>query len=137
MDKIYVSNRVFNINGQGLEMLAAILELAFHHAGCDHVTGWAIDEEHGLVLYAQFGAKEATLFPIPLTASEVLLTTWAWLNDDDTWAKVKLEGWDADADHDGHNTRGFRVYCGDWGHIGELSTRGFIAIKPAYMWHGK
>ena len=136
MDRIHISNRVFNINGQGDEMLLAVLELAFNHSGVSTATAWAVSEEHGLVLFASFGVKDAALFPIPLTAEEVTPMIKAWLNDDDTWARIKLDGWDTDADHDGHNTRGWHIYCNDWGHIGE-SSRGFIAIKPAFMWHGK
>jgi hypothetical protein len=43
--------------------------------------------------------------------------------------------WDRDADHDGDNGPGWRVYTGNWGQVLDSDT--LLAIKPIYLWYGK
>lgn len=136
MRELYFDNRIFNINGAGTEMLEAVLDIAFIQAGHKHAIGWKESIEHGILLCWHDCDKDVNKFPIPLTAKEIVPMLAAYLNDDDTWARIKTEDWDEDADHDGSNSRGWRVFCEDWGHVvGNHYV--FIAIKPAYIWHGK
>ena len=72
---------------------------------------------------------------MPLTAEAVAVQAMEWLKTDEAW-ETKLDHWDEDCDHDGHNTKGWRVYCDDWGHVGDYRGA-LVAVKPAYMWHGK
>lgn len=39
-------------------------------------------------------------------------------------------------DHDGHDTKGWRIYNESWGHIEELRSA-FVAITPEWAMHGK
>jgi hypothetical protein len=62
-----------------------------------------------------------------------------WLNTDHAKG-VQLEGWDEDADHDGSNDRGWRLYTEDWGHVYQSSSLNhytIAAFKPAFLWYGK
>ena len=47
-----------------------------------------------------------------------------------------IDQWEEDADHDGSNDVGFRMYNETWGHVGG-SGYAFIAIKPVWVWFGK
>jgi hypothetical protein len=129
-----MDNRIFNVNGEGDEMLLLTLKLAFDQAGHNTmVTSWSVDKEKGLILHHY--SSKGTPFPMPLKAEELFPLIKAWLGDAEA-KTIECEGWDSDMSHDGHNSFGWRVYCEDWGHVN--SDHGaFLAIKPAYMWHGK
>jgi hypothetical protein len=138
MDNIYIDNRVFKINGQGDEMLLAVLELAFAHQGGALAVGWTADPKKGLILYWTSCLDEnVNEFPAKSSPNTILPLVVSWLAKDETWENNEFDySWDMDMDHDGDNSRGWRVYCNDWGHIDRI--RGAIcAIKPAHMWHGK
>ena len=126
-------NRIFNVNGEGDEMLLDTLKLIFKQEG-DNTTakGWRKSLKHGLILYA-YENGDINLFPNPLTAEEVFPIVKKYLKSGED---VELDDWDKDADHDGSNGQGWRVYCEDWGHIGSDHSA-FAAIKPVYIWYGK
>lgn len=129
-----MDNRIFNVNGKGEELLLKALELAFEQSKCK-CKGWLATKQ-GLVLAWYVDGKTT---PLPttagMTAAEVLPLVLSWLKSDEAKA-VETSGWDADMNHDGHNSLGWRVFCEDWGHVGGSSSA-ICAVKPAYMWHGK
>jgi len=133
-----MDNRIFNVNGSGEKMLLDALNLVFLQEGENcKIEGWSESKEHGLILhwYAPDSNTEISLFPTPLTSADCLPIVLQWLAGDfaDT---VELSQWCNDFDHDGSNSKGWQVYCGDWGHVG--NNHGAVcAIKPAFMWHGK
>lgn len=78
--------------------------------------------------------KSLTKFPIPISPAQAAEMAFQWLESKEA-KEVPMEGWDANADHDGSNEIGWRVYTEDWGHVeGDWNC---IAIKPAYLWYGK
>lgn len=128
-----MDNRIFNVNGNAQELLSDALQLAFLQAGHDFkAKAFKVDKKKGLIL---LWSDEGTKFPVPLDAHAVLPIVTAWLEGDEA-KTIECEGWDADADHDGNNERGWRVYVEDWGHVGDCSYA-ICAVKPAYMWFGK
>src|SRR5574343_211823 len=120
------NNQIFNVNGRGLEMLTKAIELAccrgssesnFYGNMIDHgsekIIGSLYDPKCGLIwLWAE--ADGSVKYPAPLTARQAAEISFAWLKTDDA-KKMECNGWDANADHDGNNTLGWRVYCEDWG----------------------
>ncbi len=135
-------NRVFSVNGEGEEMLLAVLKLAFMQEGDNTAaTGWKFSKTKGLILY-QYPQDEEdqkrgiNAFPTELDATGVMPMVWQWLQSKQA-GNVKLEKWDRDEDHDGSNGPGFRVYCDDWGQIEGEGHEAFLAITPAFMWYGK
>lgn len=125
------SNAIFNINGQGLDGLKKTLELAF---GDKTVFGFRYQKEKGLILYNYGSSDKLTKFPVPITAAQAAEIAFQWLETGEA-KHVPMKGWDANADHDGDNEPGWRVYTEDWGHVdGDWNC---IAVKPAYMWYGK
>lgn len=128
-------NRVFNANGEGDKGLRLALELAFlQQSDNASVSGWSQSKEHGLVLYWTTG-DGIIPFTHDLSLDEVFPIVKGWLNSE--YAKdLKLDGWDADNEHDGHNSTGWRVYCEDWGHVGG-SSYSICAIKRIFVWVGK
>lgn len=131
-----MDNRVFNVNGSGSDGLLKTLELAFMQAGRNtSCTGWFQTKEHGLVLCWVDGAEVINSLPAPLNASQCLSFVEQWLQGD--FAKdVELSDWCGNADHDGHNSDGWQVYCEDWGHVAS-KWEAICGIKPSYCWHGK
>lgn len=133
-----MDNRIFNVNGSGKGMLLDTLKLAFLQEG-DRTTakGYSISKKHGMILYwAERNGKEGYIpFPTKMDASTILEFIWTWLNSDEA-KEITCVGDDADHNHDGHNSLGWRVFCEGWGHVdGKHGT--IVAVKPAYMWHGK
>lgn len=123
-------NRVFNVNGSSLERLVATLELAMQSG---HAKGWSFSKDHGFILF-DYGECE-NKFPAELSAQAVAPMAFAWLKSPDALS-MTCSGWDADCDHDGDNSPGWRVYVEDWGHVaGKWGVH--CAIRPAFMWHGK
>lgn len=131
-----MDNRLFNVNGCGDEMLKDTLSLAFKQADAKTASAWVQTKEQGLILLYYTSSDEVlNKFPSKLTVDVVFPIVKTWLTDD--FAKtVTLSEWCQNLDHDGHNSKGWQVYCGDWGHVGSF-TSVICAIKPAYMWHGK
>lgn len=126
-------NPIFNINGDSDSKLTDALVFALNGRT---VSGFKFIVSKGLVLYSYISStnNNAIKFPTPLMAAEVAPIVLKWLNSDEA-KQVPFHGWDANADHDGENELGWRVYTEDWGHIeGEWNA---IAIKPAYIWYGK
>ena len=131
-----MDNRVFNVNGSGEQMLLDALRLAFSQDGSStRCKGWRLTK-NGLVL-TWYVDKDTTPFPSSkgMTADEVLPMVLAWLGGDDA-KDVVMDGWDANAAHDGENSIGWRVFVGNWGHVDGI-TNAICAVKPAFMWHGK
>lgn len=130
-------NKVFNVNGRGLDMLRAALQLAYQQNG-EKTTAkaWKFIPEAGFVLlWWNDRADGSNAFPCPMNAEAVAPMIIEWLASEDAKG-MKCSDWDADTDHDGHNSKGWRIYTGDWGHINDI-TSAICAVRPAYLWHGK
>lgn len=65
--------------------------------------------------------------PAPMTATETVPFVKAWLGS---------ANYGHEPDHDGDNTKGWRVYNESWGHIGQWHSA-FAAIEPVWLMHGK
>lgn len=138
-----MDNRVFNVNGKGRAMLAAVLQLVlWHQNGCygdgvgHKAVGYRIHPTKGLVLVWTIRPEKGDLkFIAPLGHEALAEMIMEWLKSDEAKA-IPLAGWDADCDHDGDNSPGWRVYCEDWGHI-DHEWGAICAVTPAFMWHGK
>lgn len=128
-------NRIFNVNGESDGDLLGALKLVFAQENTT-CKGWMFKPTHGLILlwWADEG-QGVNKFPAPLTAEECFIFVKSWLKSEDA-AKVEMKDWDADADHDGHNEMGWRVYCEDWGHVANRSDA-ICAVKPIHCWYGK
>jgi hypothetical protein len=125
-------NRLFNVNGEDCPMLEATLKLAFSQEGKNTTAwGWRVTEEHGMTL-CLYKTNDFTPFMSKSNAETVTSMIWDWLCEQDA-NDYTLEEWEDNCDHDGHNGKGWRVYTGTWGDVGN----GFIAVKPIYLWYGK
>jgi hypothetical protein len=133
-----MDNRVFDVNGEGLDMLIIALKLAFMQlqAG-DRTTAqaWSMDPKYGLILH-WYPDAQSTRFLIPASPEEAANMVFKWLLQDDLPVFPDKDDWDGDCDHDGHNEEGWRVYCGAWGHVGG-NRSAICAIKPTMLWYGK
>ena len=130
-----MDNRIFNVNGKGSELLKNTLALAFAQNGTHtKAKGWLFNKKKGLILI-WVDCEGASKFMAPLSALDVAPMVEQWLASEEA-ASMEFESWDADQDHDGSNSMGWRVYCEDWGHVADR-YQAICAIRPAYMWHGK
>lgn len=137
-----MDNRIFNVNGTGKDELGRILFAAFAQcSSCALAAAYRVTPKHGLILYQYHtddkreSGKEFIRFPAKLGAEAALSVVWQWLESGPVPSK-ELSHWDLDADHDGSNSIGWRVYCEDWGHV-DNDWGAICAITPAFMWHGK
>ncbi len=144
-------NMIFNVNGRGKEKLTATLKLAFSEYNKNPCKAWSFSKQAGLVLswcYNKNGATGQHPLPVALNAESCVDFVWEWLQSEQAKTVIQT-GNDMDADHDGHNELGWRVYLEEWGYVyGETSENGvkqyapggnyaICAIKPVYLWFGK
>lgn len=132
-----MDNRIFNVNGEGLDMLVQTLKLVFRQEGANtKAKAWRFIPGKGFVLLWHANTNSgATAFPVPMEPEEVAPLVMRWLETPEA-QEMACEGWDKDEDHDGSNDRGWRVYCEDWGHVGGESYA-ICAIRPVFLWYGK
>lgn len=130
-----MDNRVFNVNGEGKEMLRDTLRLAFAQEGSNTTAkGYIIDPKKGMILL-WYNENPSIPFPSALNVDAATEVVWQWLQ---TEPQIEHEShWDQDyVDGDVSTDLGWRVYCEDWGHVARHHGA-IVAIKPAYMWYGK
>ena len=131
-----MDNKIFNVNGRGIENLERTLELCFLQNGNNTTAkSWYVDEEKGLILQWCDSVVKGTSLLAPMSASLITPMIFKWVNSDEA-KEIKLKNWDCDHQHDGSNSLGWRVYVEDWGHV-KSDWGAICAITPAYMWHGK
>lgn len=135
-----MDNKIFNVNGSGYAMLEQTLILAFMQSGGESypstAKGWIFNKDKGLILlWSVDGRTDVCRFPIPMFASDVVNMVYKWLGSNEALT-MTFTGWDADADHDGCNELGWRVYVEDWGKVGGDSGA-ICAVRPSYNWLGK
>ena len=148
-----MDNKIFNVNGKTKDQLSLAVQLMLlDEYGKDNrigmkVRGWYFSQTKGLVLTWYVGEKyKATPFtdrmgkPCPINTEELVDLLWNWLHSDEA-KTVECKDWDADSDHDGSNTLGWRLYVDKWGHVAEtehtIDHYSIAAFKPAYLWYGK
>lgn len=130
-----MDNRVFNVNGSGKQQLLKTLELCFEQEGTNtKAKAYKINKKHGMILYWHKD-KNTIGLPAAMTPNALLEMIWEWLKSEEA-DTIELPDWDEDLDHDGHNRKGWRVYCEGWGYVDD-SSYAICAVKPAYMWIGK
>jgi hypothetical protein len=126
-------NKIFNVNGHGLDMLTRTLKLV--NDDDDSFRGLILDANHGLIwLWTNPHISRAIIYDIALSARQAAEITMQWLESNEP--KPEMTGWDANADHDGDNKLGWRVYVEDWGDVGSINCA-ICAVRPAYLWYGK
>lgn len=145
-----MDNKIFNVNGRTklqLELAVKLLLLDEYNEN-NTVSGWYFSKKKGLVLTWWVGdGCEATPFTdrmgkkSTINGDELVDLLWNWLNTEEA-KSVFFEGWDANADHDGHNELGWRLYVDDWGHVQKengitIDHYSIAAFKPSYCWYGK
>lgn len=131
-----MDNRIFNVNGHGQKALLATISAAIAtHEYKRDIEAYEFDPDKGLIFYSHFDDK-GKMFPLlPGTTNEILSAqVMAWF---ETEAGKKMQklcvGMDRNADHDGDNRLGWRVYVPD----GWTNYNVVFIVKPAYLWYGK
>lgn len=120
-------NREFRVNGEGDEKTRffAAIALAWDHPNT-RVVGYRVDPTKGLVFYWT-GSDKATPFPFKMDPTQSAEFAWGWLQSVD---------YGEQPDHDGHNKKGWLVYCENWGKVaGEFEA--FVAVSPTWIMYGK
>ena len=86
--------------------------------------------EKGLVfLWSEDKSVNSSKLPVALDWKGSAELAWQWLDEQPT---SKYQDY---CDHDGSNSKGFKVYNEAWGHV--ISHYAIIAIVPIWAWHGK
>lgn len=128
-----MDNRIFNVNGRTKDRLKKAIDLIMDD--WQGIEAWEINAK-GFILKWHAKENNENKFPVPLKSSTIVDIVWDWLNSEQGREFKTIDGWDRDADHDGHNERGWRVYCEDWGHVGD-DHYAICAVVPVYIWYGK
>lgn len=145
-----MDNFHIDILAEGEETLLEALVIAFrHNAPGGTATHWAsLDtkfegvEWHErdkpgptrptLVFYwSDPSLKEATEILMYVKPREAATMVIAWMD-----TLVKKDKFPPQPDHDGSNSRGFRVFCEQWGHVND-NHYAIVAVQPTWAMYGK
>jgi hypothetical protein len=124
-------NVIFNVNGVGEEDLKKILCYVFDGHPC---YGYSVNKKKGLILHCYPSSNNVTPFPSSLGAEYLIGIVMSWLKSSEA-KEIPCEGFDANAEHDGDNILGWRVYTEEWGSVDGIHN--CVAVKPAWLWYGK
>lgn len=125
-------NMRVDVSAEGRADFNTAFHLLFDLARKGKAVAWNVIPGKGLVLYwvlperAPVPAGVAAL-PFPMGPSAAVEFAWHWLEQAD---------YGPQPDHDGDNTKGWRVYNEEWGHVAD-DYRAFMAVAPVWMMHGK
>lgn len=137
-----MDNPIFRVNGKSGEHLQRAIALVMEITGHKTANAWWQSEEHGLVLRWSNGgftvgageAPDGGPLP-PMKPETVAGFVCNWLTSE--FAKqVKVDSEMINMEHDGHNSIGWLVYTGPWGHVGP-DHYAIFAVKPGWLWIGK
>ena len=98
-------------------------------------THYLEDPEKGLIFFYYYVGSEFTnnkpiKLPTPLAAQQAADLAWSWL------LAQPEDCYGAALDHDGSNSKGFKVYNEDWNRVGSYDGS-ILAIQPVWAWYGK
>ena len=102
-------------------------------------THYRINEKYGMVLYDKRFCDHGEKHVPPLISIPEWQKPWTLAKEWLETAKPDpqfLDEMERDADHDGDNSVGFRMFNEVWAMV-DGDHHAFIAIKPVYLWHGK
>lgn len=142
-------NRTFNVNGE-LEkkdnnILLQALNLAFAtENGANSMrkaglcAGWRFHPDTGLSLLWSADFKGDNKLPASMGAEEVFPFVLAWLRGEQA-KSMKCVNRDQNADHDGHNDGGWRVYFNSGWEQDKADEQFYTicTIRPIFCWYGK
>lgn len=132
-----MDNAIFNVNGKTHNDLLQTLTLAFNQKGANTTAvGWTTSPSHGLIFLWSMDSADGQRLPVPLNAELCADVAYTWLAGKEAESIIPTGTWDIDLGHDGHNSKGFRVFKEDWGHVNG-SWKAICAVMPVYLWHGK
>lgn len=121
-----MDNFHIDITSRGIDPLKSALSLCGHKK----VSGYRVEETKGKprMIFYWASSPNAAPFPFEMPIDQAAQFAQAWLDGGAEYGR--------EPDHDGHNEKGFRLYCEDWGHVaGEWQA--FVAIEPAWAMYGK
>lgn len=105
------------------------LNIAWIGAPGRKATNWVVEhrENKSRLILAWSEDINFIKLPVPMSAEECEPFVMAWLRTAD---------YGESPDHDGDNSKGWRVYNEAWGRI-EGYTYSFVAIEPVWLMYGK
>lgn len=139
MKSLILDNPVFNVKGQGSEMLEVTLELGLACVGQRSLRGYRVDNKKGIILYwtdadqddfQHFGSNDDIQAIVNRILEEVEQLEFELTEDDDEHSDLEMD------DEDISNNFGWRIYTESWGHI-ERDWKACLAVVPSYLWLGK
>lgn len=122
-----MDNFHIDISAEGVTLFDQAMQIAFSQAPGRKATHYLKHSEKGFVLFwhEEGGAIE---LPTPMRVEAAADLVWAWLEGEADYGKQP--------DHDGDNSKGWRVYNEEYGFVGNYRCS-FVAIQPVWAEHGK
>jgi hypothetical protein len=132
-----MDNRIFNVNGEGLENLIKTLKLCFDLEDASGAKGWSFSTKHGLIFHSYQCSQRMNTFPAKLSPEECAKMAYSWLSGDEAKTVILTNDWDKEVDdYEVDSYPAWRVYCEDWGHVNG-SWSAICGILPTFGWSGK
>ncbi len=108
--------------------LKPALEIAFESAPGRKATHYKVYDNKLVLAWSESAGEGFIPFLVPLTAETAVDMVKEWLKNDAEYG--------SEPDHDGSNSRSWRVYNETWGLI-DHNHYAFVAIAPEWAMHGK
>jgi hypothetical protein len=121
------SRSILDVNGESLTRLKQAMELLdTWESGKLKIVGFTV-KDNRFILF-DFAHDKMTPLPAPMPLSFAASLVYEWL---------KTAEYPAEPDHDGSNSRGWRIYKESWGHIDEFGWGSVCAVEPMWIEYGK
>ena len=151
MESLILDNPVFNVKGEGKDMLLAALTLGINCVGENAFVGYRLDDKKGIVLYWADSEKDGYhKFMIPSKPEDIVDQLFQTVNalgetmyaemlqhdedSEDEDDEDDDEYWDKPCDDgDVNSDLGWRIYTEKWGHI-DGEWQACLAIVPSFLW---
>lgn len=108
--------------------LKPALEIAFEISPGHKATHYKVYDNKLVFAWSESAGKDFIPFLVPLTAETAVDIVKEWLKNDAVYG--------SQPDHDGDNSRSWRIYTEAWGHI-DHNHYAFVAIEPRWAMYGK
>lgn len=126
-----MDNRIITVQSKGKKAFDLAFQLLFDNCPGSKATHYYEHPEKGFMLFWHATEKfEVLKLPFPMDWENSSALAWGWLmsQPEDKYQEY--------LDHDGSNSKGFKVYNEGWGHVAGCGYA-FLAVQPIWAWHGK
>jgi hypothetical protein len=125
-----MDNFHIDVTSNNPDLLSKVMEIGFSN-NSKKAVGYVIRDNTMIFLWSGYeNLPDAVMFPFQMDYNGAADFVSRWL------ASLNVDAYGPEPDHDGHNSKGWRVFNEAWGHVYGIRAA-MVGVKPTWAWHGK